>query len=92
MPGLITEHSSQSLEIKELHPTFGAEITGLNLKECTDDQFQELLAAMAKVRPSLTRLWKARLTLLPVRRMRGQTIRTRRRIARRLLTKVWRPR
>lgn len=60
MPGLIQEPSGQNLNIKELHPTFGAEITGLNLKECTQDQFQELLAAMAKVRHSLI--------LLPINR------------------------
>lgn len=49
MPGLIQSPETPSFEITELHPTFGAEIRGLDLsKDVSDQTFQEILAAMAK--------------------------------------------
>ncbi len=52
MPGLI---HTPSLDIKPLHPTFGAEIEGLNLTNVSDATFQEILVAMAKVDNRLLR-------------------------------------
>jgi hypothetical protein len=40
----------KTFRVKELHPTFGAEIEGVNFPNPSDEQFQEILAAMAKVR------------------------------------------
>lgn len=41
----------KTLQIKKLHPTFGAEVSGVDFtKPIPDDVFQEILAAMAKVR------------------------------------------
>ena len=42
------------LQIKELHPTFAAEASGVDLANASDEEFQEILAAMAKVRCTLT--------------------------------------
>jgi alpha-ketoglutarate-dependent 2,4-dichlorophenoxyacetate dioxygenase len=50
MPGLIQTSTFQKLNIKPLHPTFGAEIEDVNLSNVSDETFQEILAAMAKVR------------------------------------------
>lgn len=50
MPGLIQEEqNAQKFNIKQLHPTFGAEITDVNLTNVSDETFQQILAAMAKV-------------------------------------------
>ena len=50
MPGLTTEPSFKHITIKELHPTFGAEISGIDFsKPVDDDVFQEVLAAITKV-------------------------------------------
>jgi alpha-ketoglutarate-dependent taurine dioxygenase len=49
MPGLIQTPSFQKLDIKPLHPTFGAEIENVNLTNVSDETFQEILAAMAQV-------------------------------------------
>lgn len=39
-----------TIQIKKLHPTFGAEISGINFQEpIPDEQFQEILKASAKV-------------------------------------------
>ncbi|KAJ9323545.1 hypothetical protein DTO027B5_4486 [Paecilomyces variotii] len=49
MPGLTTEPSFKHITIKELHPTFGAEISGIDFsKPVDDDVFQEVLAAITK--------------------------------------------
>ena len=37
------------LQIKGLHPTFAAEATGVDLANASEEEFQEILAAMAKV-------------------------------------------
>lgn len=49
MPGLIQTSEFNQLNVKPLHPTFGAEIDGLDFRNLSDEGFQEILAAMAKV-------------------------------------------
>ncbi len=50
MPGLISDSlPSTQLNVKPLHPTFGAEVEGVDLQHLSDDDFQEILALMAKV-------------------------------------------
>jgi alpha-ketoglutarate-dependent 2,4-dichlorophenoxyacetate dioxygenase len=39
----------KTFRVKELHPTFGAEIEGVNFSNPGREQFEELLQAMAKV-------------------------------------------
>ena len=40
----------KTLSIKELHPTFGAEVSGVDFSQnIPDDVFEEILKAMAKV-------------------------------------------
>lgn len=39
----------KTIRVKELHPTFGAEIEGVKFPNPSDEQFEEILAAMAKV-------------------------------------------
>ncbi|PVI07569.1 taurine catabolism dioxygenase [Periconia macrospinosa] len=41
-------HSFRTITVKELHPTFGAEIHGADFENMTDAQLQEIKAAMAK--------------------------------------------
>lgn len=50
MPGLVKEDELKTLTVKELHPTFAAEVSGVNFQNLSEEQFQEILAAMAKVR------------------------------------------
>ncbi|KAJ4294087.1 hypothetical protein N0V90_007776 [Kalmusia sp. IMI 367209] len=38
----------KTIRVKELHPTFGAEIEGVDFPNPSDEQFQEILVAMAK--------------------------------------------
>jgi len=53
MPGPLAEASHfRTITIKELHPSYGAEIIGIEFENVTDKQFQEINAAMAKVLPS----------------------------------------
>ena len=52
MPGLLLtpETDFKTLKIKKLHPTFAAEIDGVDFsKPIPDDVFREVLAASAKV-------------------------------------------
>lgn len=50
MPGIVTQDGPfKTITIKELHPTFGAEISGCDFENMTDEQFAEIKAAMAKV-------------------------------------------
>jgi alpha-ketoglutarate-dependent 2,4-dichlorophenoxyacetate dioxygenase len=51
MPSLIQETPFKTITIKELHPTFGAEVQGVNFAQLSDEQFQEVQAALAKVSP-----------------------------------------
>ncbi|KAL7622144.1 hypothetical protein AAE478_007646 [Parahypoxylon ruwenzoriense] len=48
MPGLIQESPFKTITVKELHPTFAAEVSGVNFQDLSEEQFQEILAAMAK--------------------------------------------
>ena len=50
MPGIIQETPFQTISIKELHPTFGAEVIGVNFPDPDEEQRKEVLAALAKVR------------------------------------------
>lgn len=38
-----------SITIKELHPTFAAEVHGVNFQDLTDEQFDEIYKAITKV-------------------------------------------
>jgi len=57
MPSAIEESSTGSppfpsfktITIKELHPTFGAEVQGVNFPDPSEEQFQEILHAMTKL-------------------------------------------
>lgn len=54
MPGLLVtpETEFKTLKIKKLHPTFAAEIEGVDFsRPIPDDVFREILAASAKVLP-----------------------------------------
>lgn len=56
MPGLLIdpEIDFKTLKINELHPTFAAEIEGVDFsKPIPDDVFNEILAASAKVSRSV---------------------------------------
>lgn len=50
MPGLVQPPEFKHFSINPLHPTFGAEITDLDLtnNDISNETFQELLAAMSK--------------------------------------------
>ncbi|RFU35443.1 hypothetical protein B7463_g865, partial [Scytalidium lignicola] len=48
MPGLIQESPFKTITVKELHPTFGAEVEGVDFHNLSDEQFNEIVAAMAK--------------------------------------------
>jgi alpha-ketoglutarate-dependent 2,4-dichlorophenoxyacetate dioxygenase len=53
MPGPLAEASHfKTITVKELHPSYGAEIIGADFENATDEQFQEIKSAMAKVLPS----------------------------------------
>jgi hypothetical protein len=39
----------KTITVKELHPTFAAEVEGVDFENLSDEQLQEILAAMAKV-------------------------------------------
>ncbi|KAI2472876.1 taurine catabolism dioxygenase [Annulohypoxylon bovei var. microspora] len=48
MPGVVQESPFKTIEVKELHPTFGAEVSGVNFQDLSEEQFKEIVAAMAK--------------------------------------------
>ncbi|KAJ0124715.1 lpha-ketoglutarate-dependentdichlorophenoxyacetate [Diaporthe amygdali] len=48
MPGIIQEPSLEGLTVKELHPTFGAEIEGVNFESLSQAQFAGIKSALAK--------------------------------------------
>ncbi|KAK3387273.1 alpha-ketoglutarate-dependent 2,4-dichlorophenoxyacetate dioxygenase [Podospora didyma] len=45
---LIQETPFQTITVKELHPTFGAEVFGVDFDNASDEQLHEIVAAMAK--------------------------------------------
>jgi alpha-ketoglutarate-dependent 2,4-dichlorophenoxyacetate dioxygenase len=50
MPGLTTQDTDfQTISIKKLHPSYGAEVLGAEFANMSEEQFQEIKAAMAKV-------------------------------------------
>lgn len=52
MPGVLLQDTPfQTISIKELHPSYGAEVIGADFKNMSDEQFKEIKAAMAKVPP-----------------------------------------
>jgi hypothetical protein len=47
---LAQSYNFKTLSIKELHPTFGAEVSGVDFSQnIPDDVFEEILKAMAQV-------------------------------------------
>ncbi|KAI1387305.1 taurine catabolism dioxygenase [Hypoxylon trugodes] len=48
MPGLIQESPFKTITVQELHPTFAAEVSGVNFQDVSEEQFKEIIAAMAK--------------------------------------------
>ncbi|KAI5866003.1 taurine catabolism dioxygenase [Durotheca rogersii] len=48
MPGLIQQSPFRTITVRELHPTYAAEVTGVNFQDLSEEQFQEINAAMAK--------------------------------------------
>ncbi|KAI6082968.1 taurine catabolism dioxygenase [Hypoxylon rubiginosum] len=48
MPGLVQETPFKTITVNELHPTFAAEVTGVNFQDVSEEQFAEIVAAMAK--------------------------------------------
>lgn len=50
MPGIVNAPEFKHITVKELHPTFGAEVQGVAFsKEVTGEVFREILAAITKV-------------------------------------------
>lgn len=43
------ESPFKTITVKEVHPTFAAEIEGVDWKNLSDEQFNEIFAAQAKV-------------------------------------------
>ncbi|KAI1742985.1 alpha-ketoglutarate-dependent 2,4-dichlorophenoxyacetate dioxygenase [Xylaria scruposa] len=48
MPGLLDEPQFKTIEVKKLHPTFAAEVSGVNFDDVSEEQFSEILDAMTK--------------------------------------------
>ena len=49
MPGLVQETPFKTFAVRELHPTFAAEIEGVDFGNLSDEQLTEVKDAMAKV-------------------------------------------
>ena len=50
MPGILTQDTPfKTITVKPLHPTFAAEVIGVDWPDPSDEQFKEIKAAMAKV-------------------------------------------
>lgn len=58
MPGIVNEDEFKTITVKELHPTFAAEVSGVDFQNLSDNQFQEVMAAMAKVRTQLLKVYR----------------------------------
>lgn len=54
MSGLIKEPQFSTIAVRELHPTFGAEIKGVDFDNLSDEQFNEVKTALAKVNQRLS--------------------------------------
>lgn len=53
MPGVLQAAPFKTIKVVELHPTFGAEIQGVDFSCISDESFSEILAALAKVASSV---------------------------------------
>ena len=50
MPGRFQESRYNHIAVEQLHPTFGAEISGIEFSQPVDDEtFQEVLQAISQV-------------------------------------------
>lgn len=59
MPGILKPEFSK-IQIKELHPTFVAEVEGVDFTQpIPDDVFEEILAASAKVSRISSWQWRS---------------------------------
>jgi alpha-ketoglutarate-dependent 2,4-dichlorophenoxyacetate dioxygenase len=62
MPGTLTQDTPfETITIKELHPSYGAEIIGCDFSNMSEKQLQEIKAAMAKVHHAFHRIPSVRL-------------------------------
>ncbi|KAI1323380.1 taurine catabolism dioxygenase [Xylariaceae sp. FL0255] len=48
MPDTVLADHFKTLKVRELHPTFAAEVTGVNFQDVPEAQFKEITEAMAK--------------------------------------------
>ncbi|RYP80660.1 hypothetical protein DL769_002342 [Monosporascus sp. CRB-8-3] len=48
MPGLVQEPAYRTIKVRELHPTFGADIEGVDFSNLSDEAFTEVLTALTK--------------------------------------------
>ena len=58
MPGVLQEErpaSPAQFNLKEIHPTFGAEIDNVKLADLSEEEFKHVLDLMAKARDYLAR-------------------------------------
>lgn len=49
MPVATARPSFETITVKELHPTFAAEIEGVDFQKLSDQQYEEVIGALAKV-------------------------------------------
>jgi alpha-ketoglutarate-dependent 2,4-dichlorophenoxyacetate dioxygenase len=54
MPGLPNNGGYETITVEELHPTFAAEVKGVDFARLSEKQFKEVTAALAKVSVSVT--------------------------------------
>ncbi|KAK8100455.1 hypothetical protein PG999_010829 [Apiospora kogelbergensis] len=48
MPGIVETPLFETIKVKELHPTFAAEVAGVDFQDVSEKHFTEIIAAMAK--------------------------------------------
>lgn len=53
MPGVVHDSNFKIITVKELHPTFAAEIGNVNFQDLSEEQFGEIVQALSKVGFSL---------------------------------------
>lgn len=62
MPVSQQDDSYETITVKALHPTFAAEVQGVDFSQLSNKQLDEVVAALAKVRTSVSRLNTSQLT------------------------------
>lgn len=67
MSSILTKDTYDTISIEELHPTFAAEVRGVDFQNLSDTQLAEILAALAKV--GKLRISSIPLLMLQVRRL-----------------------